>query len=291
MSLFDSRSLLPLVALLAACGTKDTPQKASTSDSTAAVAAAPVPHQMTIVATDYKFDAPDEVPSGMMTVHLVDNGTEMHHVSFVKLNDGKTVADIENVLSSKTPGPPPSWAVDHGGVNPPRPGGGMATATQMLEPGNYALICFIPSADGTPHFAKGMVRPLTVTASAGPAAPAPTADIVMTLSDYTFTTSKPLTAGKHTIRIDNGANQTHEVFIARLAPGKKASDITDWVAKPNGPPPADPLGGVSGMAKGTTSYMNVDLIPGDYALICFVPDAKDGKPHFTHGMIQQVHVS
>jgi hypothetical protein len=24
--------------------------------------------------------------------------------------------------------------------------------------------------------------------------------------------------------------------------------------------------------------------------VCFLPDAKDGKPHFEHGMVKQVHV-
>ncbi len=287
MSLFDSRSLLPLVALLAACAPKDASKNAAASDS-AKVVAAVVPHQMTIVATDYRFDAPDEVPAGMVTVHLVDNGAEIHHVAFVKLNDGKTIADVAQAM--KTPGPMPSWAVDHGGVNAPHPGGGMATTTQTLEPGNYALICFIPSADGVPHFAKGMVRPLTVTAATGADAPAPTADIVMTLNDYTFTLSKPITAGKHTIRIENAASQSHEVELARLAPGKKAIDLAEYGEKPNGPPPGEPLGGVPAIAKGNSAYVTADFTPGEYALICFLPDPKDGKPHFTHGMIQQVHV-
>jgi hypothetical protein len=286
VTLLDTRSLLPLVALLAACATKDASKTAAASDSSRPAVA--VAHQMTVNATDYAFDAPDQVPSGLMTVHLVDNGAELHHVAFVKLNDGKTIADVEQVL--KGPPPMPSWAVDYGGVNPPHPGGGMATTTQMLEPGNYALLCFVPSPDGTPHFAKGMVRALTVVADSGPAAPEPTADITMTLDDYSFTTSKPITAGKHTIKVENSGSQSHELMLARLAPGKKAADIPAWVDKPNGPPPGEPIGGVPAMAKGHSAYVTADFAPGDYAFICFLPDAKDGKPHFTHGMIQQIHV-
>ena len=290
MSLFDSRSLsvLPLVALIAACAPKDTSTKAAAHDSTVAVAP-PVAHQMTINATDYAFDAPDQVPAGMMTIHLVDNGAELHHVAFVKLNDGKTLADIAQAMKSQ--GPMPAWAVDHGGVNAPHPGGGMASATEMLEAGNYALICFIPSPDGTPHFAKGMVRPLTVTESTGASAAEPTADIVLKLSDYAFTPSKPITAGKHTLRVESSGTQSHEVELVRLAPGKTVDDVIAWVEKPAGPPPGEPLGGIPAMAKGTAGYITIDFTPGDYALICFLPDVKDGKPHFTHGMKQQVHVS
>jgi len=288
MSLFDSRTLLPLIVLLAACTTKDASKSGKAPDSSATTAAAAKPHQMTVVATDYKFDAPDEVPAGMMTVHLVDNGSELHHVAFIKLNDGKTVADIEQAL--KTQGPMPSWAVDYGGVNPSHPGGGMSTTTQMLEPGNYVMVCFIPGADGIPHFAKGMVRPLTVTASAGASAPAPTEDVVMTLSDYTFKTSKSITAGRHTIKIEKSGPQSHELVLARLLPGKKAEDLPAWAEKMSGPPPAEPIGGVPAMAKGGVAYLTADFTPGDYALVCFVPDAKDGKPHFVHGMVKQVHV-
>jgi uncharacterized cupredoxin-like copper-binding protein len=42
---------------------------------------------------------------------------------------------------------------------------------------------------------------------------------------------------------------------------------------------------------GMSGYFTADFAPGNYALICFVPDAKDGKPHFTHGMMQQITVN
>jgi uncharacterized cupredoxin-like copper-binding protein len=287
MSLFHPRSLVPLAALLAACATKDAPRSAGTAaDTTHAVAVAP--HQMTIIATDYKFDAPDQVRAGFTNVHLIDNGTEMHHVAFVRLNDGKSLADIEQAM--KTQGPLPSWAMDAGGVNAPRPGGGMASATQMLEPGAYALICFIPSPDGVPHFAKGMVRSLTVVPDSGAAAAVPAADITMTLNDYTFTASKPITAGVHTIKVENDAAQSHELLLVRLASGKKAEDVPSWAEKPIGPPPGEPIGGVPAMAHGGSAFITVDFTPGDYALICFLRDAKDGKPHYAHGMVQQLHV-
>jgi hypothetical protein len=51
------------------------------------------------------------------------------------------------------------------------------------------------------------------------------------------------------------------------------------------------LGGVSGLDVGASQYFTADFAPGNYALICFLPDAKDGKPHFAHGMIQQITVN
>ena len=112
----------------------------------------------------------------------------------------------------------------------------------------------------------------------------------MTLSDYTFTLSKPITAGKHTIKIENTASHSHKVQVAKLAPGKKANDFPAFAEKPAGPPPGKPLGGIPAVAPRSTGYFTADFTPGDYALSCFLPDAKDGKPHFTHGMLQQVHL-
>ena len=86
--------------------------------------------------------------------------------------------------------------------------------------------------------------------------------------------------------------QPHEFTLFQLSPGKKAEDVTKYIETGmKGAPPARPIGGVAGMAAGHDVYYDVDLTPGDYAIICFLEDAKDGKPHFTHGMIQQIHVS
>ena len=282
-----------MLAALAACQSKETGRGASDS----AVAAKPDltsqpafagANVVTVTATEYKFDAPAAIPAGLTTIRLVSQGRELHHVQLIKLEDGKTLEDF--VRAAKASGPPPKWAVDAGGPNPPRPGGGVAEITERLEPGNYVIACFVPSADGTPHIAKGMLRPLTVTPATGTSAPEPTADVVMTLKDYSFELSTPLTPGRHIIRIDNAGPQSHELVLARLAPGKTAGDLAAWAEKMVGPPPAEPLGGVSGIRTGGHAYMVVDLAPGDYGFLCFVPDAKDGKPHVAHGMVKQVKV-
>ena len=50
------------------------------------------------------------------------------------------------------------------------------TVGAVLEPGMHVLICFVTSADGVPHLAKGMISQLEVTdgaaaASCPPATP------------------------------------------------------------------------------------------------------------------------
>jgi hypothetical protein len=149
------------------------------------------------------------------------------------------------------------------------------------------LACFVPSpGEQAPHVMKGMVKALTVTASSN-ARVEPTPDIHVTLSDYKFTLSKPLAAGHHMLHVMNTASQSHEFLLVKLAPGKSASDVANWVeAGMHGAPPGMPLGGTTQIARGRTITVPVDLEPGHYGLICFIPDAKDGKPHSAHGMTE-----
>lgn len=280
---------LSAAIMLAACTAKDSQQTAAT-DTAAPVAA--VANEVTITATEYKFDAPAEIPAGLTNLRMVNSGKEHHHATLIKLDSGKTFEDLMNGMKAMKPGtPPPGWVIPAGGPN--AVGSGATSAlTMVLEPGNYAIVCFIPDPKGVPHVAHGMTKALTVTPNANANMTEPTADITVTMSDYKFDFSQPLTAGKHTLKLVTAPGQPHEFTFFKLPPGKTAADIPKYVeAGMKGEPPAMPIGGVGGVAAGRASYYTVDLTPGDYAIVCFLEDAGDGKPHFAHGMIQQVTVN
>jgi hypothetical protein len=195
------------------------------------------------------------------------------------------------MAAMKQHGPPPDWMKFAGGPNAAAPGHEVS-ATSVLEPGNYAWLCFIPSPDGVMHAAKGMVRPFEVTAApAGAATALPETDITVTLVDYDFQFSKPLTAGKHRIMIENAGPQAHELVMVKLPPGKTIKDFAAWAESMKGPPPAEPVGGVGVLEQGMRATFSADLAAGDYGLICFVPDVKDGKMHLVHGMMKDIKVS
>ena len=279
-----------------ACSVKEAPKaadSAATAQTPAANTAAPAPaNVVNITASEYKFDAPDSIPAGLTTLKLTDNGKEIHHATLIKLDSGKTYQDLMTGMKNMKPGaPPPGWVIPAGGPNAVAPTGTTAL-TMVLEPGNYALVCFVPDSKGVPHVMKGMSKALTVTPSANANTTPPNADVTVTLKDYQFDFSTPLTAGKHTLKITTAPGQPHEFTLFQLMPGKKAEDITKFVETGmQGPPPGMPIGGAAGMATGRDVYYDVDLKPGDYAIICFFNDVKDGKPHFAHGMIQQIHIS
>jgi hypothetical protein len=287
-------ALTGTLVFAAACSKGDTATAKTDSTATPPIAAAPAaataaPNAVTVHMTDYAFAGPGQIPAGVTTFTAVNDGKTLHHVEIVRLDSGKTIADLEAELAK--PAAPPTWAVPEGGPNAPDPGS-TSNATLDLQPGNYAMVCFVDVPGGVPHFAKGMIKGFTVTAApAGQSAVLPTPDVTVTLSDYAYNLSTPLTAGKHTIEVKNTAAQPHELELVRLAPGKTANDLIGWMGKMAGPPPGSAIGGVGMMVANTPNYFTTDLTPGNYAFICFVPDAKDGKPHFAHGMIKPFTVS
>jgi uncharacterized cupredoxin-like copper-binding protein len=242
---------------------------------------------VTVTGEDFKFDAPETIPAGVTEFRFVNKGPSLHHMQILKINGGKTFDDLRAALAN--PGPPPAWIKMLGGPNAPAPGT-ESNATLALAPGNYAIICFI-DLGGPPHFTKGMIRPLKVVPSKVASAPTTKADITTSLFDYNFKLSSHVRAGAHTIRVHNTGPQAHEVELVRLAPGKTVEDFVAWLGDMKGPPPGKPIGGISAIEPGMSQLFTADFAPGNYALVCFIPDSKDGKPHYAHGMTKQFNVS
>lgn len=256
------------------------------------------PTVVTITATDYAFSSPDTITAGLTTFRLVNHGNEPHQ-AVIYAAPGKSFADLEAAALPK--GSDAQWVQAFMTLQPTFPGSPGAVvgpdtvvATANVAPGNYLIVCFIPSPDGKWHVQKGMFHRLVVTpaASGAVAAAEPKSDLTVTLSDYAFTTSAPLTAGTHTIRIENSGPQLHELAIERLAPGKTLADWQQWAASGmKGQPVSMPVGGFAGPDQGKVGWLTMTFTPGTYLFVCFVPDVKDGAPHLVHGMVQQVTVS
>jgi len=281
--------LLAVPVLVCACGQADSAGGSAedTSAASASSASASEPQVVEVGAVDYSFESPDELDPGWVTFHLANHGAEAHHLTLLRLEEGRTVTELVAALRDGRPiDGIATWA---GGPNAPMPGAS-SNATVQLTPGEYALICLVPSPDGVPHVFKGMVKEITVRD--GPSAGAePAADVEVTLRDYAFQMNREVTAGKHTIRAVNETTSTepHEVVVARLAPGKTVQDVNNWIHDMQGPPPAEFLGGISAIAPGQSGTFTVDFTPGEYAILCPVPGA-DGEPHTYKGMMLQFTV-
>ena len=87
---------------------------------------------------------------------LTNDGAETHELLIVKLAQGVTLDEAMQAEGGDGT-VEESWT-----TNLAAPGGDEEVITFDVEPGNYGLLCFILSADGTLHALLGMQHELTV---------------------------------------------------------------------------------------------------------------------------------
>jgi hypothetical protein len=247
-------------------------------------AISPVAQTITVKGSDFAFEGPAEAQSGWVTVNFSNVGQEAHHAQFAKLNDSVTPQQIQDALK-KSEQEALALVTLVGGPSVIDPNGN-GSVTMNLTPGQYMLLCFLPSADGVPHLAKGMVSMLTVKGSGPSTAAEPKADVTINAADFHYTMPAEVKAGKQVWKFTNDGPQPHEIVIMKLDEGKTPDDVFAFFAKPEGKPPFVDLGGMQGVSKGAApAFINLDLQAGNYIAICNIPDSQTGKSHAELGMV------
>ena len=292
------RSILLFVALFGlllfgACSEDDPAVDAgddATGDAADEAAAEPEVHKVSFDAKDYSYVMPKTVEAGTVEFTMKNVGKELHIAALAKVKDGKTFGDAAKDLQSATPPADPS-AEEIGGIASTSPGLA-GNVTLELEPGSYFFACFIPSADGAPHVAKGMVQPFEVTESEAEAASLPEAAGKVVGKDFSYATDYKATAGEQVIEFTNEGGQGHEITLLEFTAGKGPGDLAAYFAKPEGPPPATFFGGPVAKVGETVTWKTPALAAGkSYFFMCLIPDPADGVPHAAKGMVAPVAVT
>lgn len=313
---------------LAACGDDGDDGEQSARTTVAPQQGSPL---VTIDMVDHAFQVSGPLTAGG-TIRLVNKGAEFHMIAIGKFKPGKTMSDLQRVLSEAGPpggggGSPTTTAgspttgqstttttraatttstarasattsttATQGGEQEQDPtaeildelglpgafmgpGESAEVTVPNLEPGTYALLCFIPTeGEGTPHIAKGMVNQLEVVA--GPAPAPPTADATYKLAPgKAIEGPGTLTPGRHTLRFDVAAgSQQLEPGLARLNPGttfERLDSALQGLFESEEPPakgaaariPGQVVFGGFDLGAVTTFYLTVELKAGNYVLV------------------------
>jgi hypothetical protein len=242
---------------------------------------------VTFGSTDFAFSGPDTIAPGFTEVRFTNDGPSEHHMIVARLAPGTTMEDVMAAFEADQDGIP-DFMTFVGTANSIMPGGTTGSIVD-LQPGTHVAFCFIPTDDGTPHFAKGMSKVFEV-AGTPTGAPAPAAVAEIRMHDFGFTLPT-LTAGTHVFHMVNDGPQLHEAQLTRLDEGKTLADFLATLAPGSTLPDVGaPVGGSGALSPGTDNYWPVTLEPGTYVMICFVPDAT-GTPHFVQGMAQEFTVT
>jgi hypothetical protein len=147
---------------LAGCGggEEETGGPAPATGPTGATAAT---GEATVVAVEYDFQLPGAFQPGMTEFVLENQGEEPHELALMRLEEGRTLEDVEALIEEGVPEEPPPWITPVGGTFA-RPGRASDPFQANLEQGTYLVACFVTDEDGVPHAALGMLETIEVEA-------------------------------------------------------------------------------------------------------------------------------
>lgn len=239
------------------------------------------------VAHDYSFEGPSELTPGWHDIALRNDGAEVHHLQFARLNDDVTPEEFFQVLAAEGEGALRLGTLT-GGVGMIPPGESANVLVDFSQPGTYVLLCFITNEEGVPHLALGMTDVLQVSEQVAgePGESEPVADIEVRMSDFAFSMPISVPAGEMTWRVVNDGPQPHEMALIRLNDGVTFEQfMTALTEGGEAGMPGTPIGGAQALSENLASYLTYDLAPGNYAAVCFVPDPETGLPHLALGMV------
>ncbi|GEM_PF-132783 len=226
-------SVKPAASLAASASAK--PAASAAASAKPAASGPVIGTAFSFEAQDFTFNGPATIQGGLVTLQFKNTGKEPHHLQLLKLNTGVTMDQLTSAIATQGEEAVFRLVSFQGGVGTIDPNGNAEVALNLPE-GQYVIACFISGADGVPHLAKGMIKPLNVTAPASSAAPSVQAAQTVTMKDFTYDGPTTLNAGRVIVRADNSGPQVHEMNVIKLAPGKTVQDAVNFFKLVAAPP-------------------------------------------------------
>lgn len=253
--------------------------------------------EVSVTFSEYSIAMPETVPAGLVHISATNTGAVDHHLMLLRLHDGLGYDEVLGAYATD-PAVGATMVDMAGGPNGVAPGA-TQSAELWLEPGHYFAFCVIPTPEGTPHAAMGMIAQVEVVADDTTGDPidwsAEPVDGTLRLSEYGFELS-PGFDGTGRVLVANDGAQAHEVAIVRIGDGGSYDEFMSTLMAdattldPTVAARYTSAGGVTPIGPGQRAIIDLDLPPGDYAFVCFVNDLGDGLPHFLHDMVRKVTI-
>lgn len=252
----------------------------------------------------YNFDGttlrgPETMEAGYHTLMLENNAGAPSTLYVFQVKEGSTPEDVQaawdNVNASFVGGGDPNAAINEllevanvlsGPLSDPT-----ASSEIGLEftPGDYLLIGEARGKEGPQQGTLNLTVSEAATANA-----APEADVNVVMADFAFAIPGDIKSGEQLWKVSNEGQQIHHMVIMKPKEGKTVDDILAYDPSAGGEEPATEVGIIEVMTNGESAYKTMNLEPGEYIAICFMPDhaeGGDGAPHFVHGMVQSFTVT
>jgi len=258
--------------------------------------------EVTIVATESGYEIPDDIQAGTVLITLENQAPFPLGFSLIQLPEGASLADLgpppgaeagaspaADEEAAPEEGLPPilydaTWA---GGVFA-FPGGPSAQAVVTLTPGEWLLM-------GPPDVPVPP-QPFTVSDEAGEAEASATPEgaVSVEVDNFQIILPEQIEAGSQIWEVTNIGDQPHEIFVSTTPERLSAEDALTLVQLPPDatPPPGlpsleetMPVGFIAPISSEQTTLVEMNLEPGHYVAVCFIPAKEEGVPHAFKGMV------
>ena len=88
------------------------------------------------------------------------------------------------------------------------------------------------------------------------------------------------------MHVVNRGTEPHEADVLRITDSTGFAAYAHWLEEGDevGLPPITPVGGIGDLVPGREAWVELQLTPGRYLIICQVTAPNGGKPHYALGM-------
>lgn len=310
-----SRTRLLVIAVIFFIGMAPlavTAQDATPADFTGSSLLAGLGYPMLEVTTDgTSLDIPTELAAGRYHV-VFHNSSELDTVlEFLQLPEGLTPDDYLAALYEAYASDDATWSAFLNESGAVFNGGTQAFANETgevvldLTPGEWAvnLYTFDPATEEE----TDAITMVTVTGEM-PEISTPSSVVKITMGEMSFEVPEGTTAGPQVWNIVNESGQAHHLFLRKNPEGTTIEQVQALLRTFFGIPATPGASPAAGMAEsdpplaledveqifdsltlspGQLNMVALDLAPGTYALLCYLP-APDGMMHALQGQIEIV---
>lgn len=259
--------------------------------------------EATYTLTGQALEGPETLEAGYHSFALQNDGNRDAEVVIVQLNEEGAEANfveevqaVDQVFMEEGGNPTAAFRTVLEGRTlwggPAAEPGERASVGVNLPAGRYLLLGSLYSEEGPEGGpTTNVVKPLEVT---GEGAASPEADAAVPMVDFAFAIPGDLGPGQQTWEFVNNGEQVHHAVIQKLKAGKTMDDVMKYAETFEGKDPTEEFAYVNMLSPGSSNFVALDLMPGSYVALCFIPDyaqGGDGAPHMAHGMMQAFTVA
>jgi hypothetical protein len=247
-------------------------------------------NSLNVKAGEYTYKLSGSPKSGWTQINFENAGVEFHVFSIIKLKKGVTTKQFKNAASSQDNAAFEAIADGDGSAGPQTgllsPGEKTSVITKLAA-GHYGALCFVPTPEGEPHFQHGMITTFDVSSGKSNLTPPADGVVDVTIADDGITVPASGLPKNGWAKVTNSTSVNRNLILAKYLTPDATYETTSayfdafFQGQAQGDPPASLLGGVDGLATGSSAYLQLAFKSGRYVLVSENQDL-DNDPNGLH---------